>query len=204
MLRLKRFTRLSCRLLAWAYLAAGILPFSFCFPVAGDELLGFVAAGVDIWQYDSDEAAPVLELRAARLFTDHERRGFFKIGLLPMLVAENVQIQFRSVSGLTNVLAGLPPWMVGATDSHCVELRSVELFATGSDAIRLKAGLARPKQDGIWELKSVAVFAGAKQTFSLPEAQFQIVGPDAGRLIWKLGGQPQAISLFNTQNPETP
>src|ERR1035437_1821123 len=72
------------------------------------DLIGMSAVDVTTCEYDSKNVTLVdVQIHAARLFTDYERHGFFRIGLLPIPVAEDIQIEIRSADCLTNALSGL-------------------------------------------------------------------------------------------------
>lgn len=45
--------------------------------------------------YAAGQSEAVAVLRVEHVFRDHERRGFFRIGLLPLLVGEGVRLEFR-------------------------------------------------------------------------------------------------------------
>ncbi len=75
------------------------------------DALGVVGTGAnDFTTVEYDGLSPVAQVHVNRMFIDYERRGFFRIGLLPIPVAENVQIQIQSADCLTNALFELHSW----------------------------------------------------------------------------------------------
>jgi hypothetical protein len=52
-----------------------------------------------------EQPRPVLIIRIDSIFKDYQRKGFFRIGLLPQWVAEGVTLEFRECA--SQFLAGL-------------------------------------------------------------------------------------------------
>ncbi len=144
------------------------------------------------------------QVHAARIFVDYERRGFFRIGLLPIPVAENVQIQIQSADCLTNALLALHSWNQPSAGLRRLELRNLEIRLIGEKQPRLCAAGARVGQDGALELSTVSVFNAAGQPTSIPKATLQVAGSAAGWLRWNVDGQPQDVFLFNSTSNKTP
>jgi hypothetical protein len=64
------------------------------------------AEGVSSVEYN-DDVKPIVKIQAARIYLDHEKYGFFRLGLAPLAVVQSAQIQIESAAGLTNALANL-------------------------------------------------------------------------------------------------
>jgi hypothetical protein len=168
------------------------------------ELVGASANDVTSSEYNSKDLSLVAQVHAAHLFTDYERRGFFRIGLLPIPVAENVQIQIRSADCLTNALLGLHFWNQPSVGVRRLELRNLEIKLFGEKQPRLSAATARVGQDGILELSTVSMLNATGQPLSIPKATLQAAGSSAGWLHWNFDGQPQDVFLFKPASDKTP
>ena len=169
------------------------------------DALGLAGVGAkDLTTIEYDGLTPVTQVHTARLFVDYERRGFFRIGLLPMLVAENVQVQIRSADCLTNGLLALHSWNQLSAGVRRLELRNLEIGLFGEKQPRLSATSAHAGQDGILELLNVSVFSATGQQTSIPNANLQVAGPSAGWLRWNFDGHPQELFLFKPQSAKTP
>src|ERR1035438_2416717 len=94
---------LKCLAGALGALAGGFLP--LCVPAAGLPVF-LQASHVESVIYGDDFFKPVATLKIGRIFTDHRRLGFFRIKLLPVLVAEGVHLEFAQASLQTNWLEG--------------------------------------------------------------------------------------------------
>jgi hypothetical protein len=105
---MKSSAQISARLLTCLATALGALAVSFLplyVPAAG--LSGSLqASNVESVIYGDDFFKPVAALKIGRIFTDHRRLGFFRIKLLPVLVAEGVHLEFAQANPQTNWLEG--------------------------------------------------------------------------------------------------
>ena len=162
------------------------------------------ATGVTISEYDSNDLSPAGQVRAGRFFIDHERCGFFRIGFLPLLVVENVQIEIRSVACLTNALADLKSWHQPARGLRQMEMRNLEISLAGDKHPCLRAASARLGPEGTVRLSAVTVLGASGQSFTLPDASLQISGPAAGRLAWNHGGNLESQPLFDLSSRQKP
>ena len=165
------------------------------------DLIGMSAVDVTTCEYDSKNVTLVdVQIHAARLFTDYERHGFFRIGLLPIPVAEDIQIEIRSADCLTNALSGLHFGNESSLAERRFEFRNLEIKSFDEKQPRLSARLARIGRDGTLELSNVSIpSAAGGQTF-IPKATLQITNPSAGWISWNSGNQPQGFFLFNPRS----
>jgi hypothetical protein len=170
--------------------------------VAG--LAGTTANEITLSEYGSKDLSLVFQVHAARIFTDYERRGFFRIGLLPIPVAEDVQIQIQSADCLTNALFALRFWNQPSVGVRRLELRNLEIKLFGEKQSRLRAVTARVGQNGTVELSTVSVFGIAGQQASIPKATLQIAGSSAGCLHWNFDGRSQELFVFKPTSDKTP
>jgi hypothetical protein len=170
--------------------------------VAG--LAGTTANEITLSEYDSNDLSLVFQVHAARIFTDYERRGFFRIGLLPIPVAENVQIQIQSADCLTNAMLALHSWNQPSVEVRRLELRNLEIKLFGEKQSRLHAVTAHVGQNGTVELSTVSVFGIAGQQASIPKATLQIAGSSAGCLHWNFDGRSQELFVFKPTSDKTP
>jgi len=189
---------------ASAALPSGLIA-CFVICVRGGELNSFSAKGISIAEYSPNQATLIAVVRADRLFVDHERLGFFKIGLLPMLVGENVQIHIASANCLSNGLWFTRTWDFHTADTQSIELRDVKIAVLGrNDFTQLRAAIAHPGNGGTWNLASVSVLDSSNASLSLDRAELQVTGPEIGRLTWMRGGFSHQSYLFQTGNSSKP
>ncbi|MDE3067202.1 MAG: hypothetical protein KGJ60_06570 [Verrucomicrobiota bacterium] len=165
---------------------------------------GTAATGLTFSEYNSKDLSQIAQVHAARVFVDYEHWGFFRIGLLPVLVAENVQIKIQSAEGLTNTLADLMSWPRPAAEVRQLELRRLEITLFGEKQPRLCAASAWVGAGGVLELSAVSARVRGEPPISVPRAALQVSGPSAGRLSWNQDGRREAFPLFKLTANKTP
>jgi hypothetical protein len=165
-----------------------------------DEVSG---GDVTLSEYDPTNLSLVIQIHATRLFTDYEHRGFFRIGLLPVPVAKQVQIALQSTACLTNALFMLQDWKHPALGARRMEFRDLQIFLLGENQPRLRATIAHVGKNGALELSGATVTDLAGKRISLPHATLQVTGKDAGRLFWNSNDRPQELFplKIQTSNP---
>ena len=184
-------------------LAVAVLWFSLEPRVNAREPFGKTMNDVTLSEYSSNLSL-IAQVHAVRLFTDYERRGFFRIGLLPIPVAENVQIQIQSADCLTNAMLALHSWNQSSVGVKRLELRNLEIKLFGEKQPRLRAVTACVGQNDTVELSTVSVFGIAGQQASISKATLQIVGSSAGWLRWNFDGHPQELFVFKPTSDKIP
>jgi hypothetical protein len=168
------------------------------------ELFGATANDVTISDYSPNDLSLVTQIHADRIFADYERRGFFRIGLLPVPVAENVQIQIKSADCLTNDLFALHSWDQPGVGARRFEFRNLEISFFGEEQPRLRAATARVGQNGTIELSIVSLPGSVEHQIPIPHATLQVAGCSAGWLRWNLGGHQEEFFVFKPKSDKTP
>ena len=190
------------------FIALVFLTAMVCAPLesglAAPVLTGTPMTEVTVSEYSSKDLSLIAQVQAARVFVDYEHWGFFRIGLLPMLVAENVQVKIQSAEYLTNALADLRSWHQPAAGFRRLELRNLEITISGENQPRLRTAAARVGPDGAVKLSAAAIRDAAGRQISLPDATLQISGPSAGRLCWNSGGHQEELFILQTTSDKTP
>jgi hypothetical protein len=132
--------------------------------------------------YADGELEPAAVLRVSKTRQGFQRKGFFRIGVLPAAVLEGVMLEIRRPDALTNALAECHPWFTPQSANR-LELREVQLVTSGTSSNRLTCGRALPTASGTWELRERVRFESGTNSVEAPTGWLQVSGPDAGRLI---------------------
>jgi len=157
--------------------------------------------GLNVSFYDPGQMKPSVNVRVDRLYTDYERKGFFRLGILPLGVMENVLIETDRTGQTTNRLVQLHEW-IGSTAARRLELRRVTFMVPDGCTNRLECGRARIGSAGRWELlDGVRFFSGTNQIESV-RATLQVSGEQAGQ-IDLAGTASRSFNLFSA-NPFQP
>lgn len=143
---------------------------------------GVSLQGAVVPLYPAGAAQPVAVVRVDRAYLDYQRRGFFRIGLLPVGVLEGVTVEVRDTSSPSASLACLRRWL-GTKDGQKIEMRRVKFILSATN--HLDAGLAKCAAGDHWELlKGVECTVGATEVRA-PRATLQTTGPRAGQVIFE-------------------
>jgi len=146
------------------------------------QLVGTIASDVTISDYIKKDLSPVTQVHAARIFTEYERRGFFRIGLLPVPVVENVSIIIRSADCLTNNMFEARFWNRPGMGVRRLKFRNVEIKLFGEKQPRLRADGAQVGREGAIELSNVSLPNSSEQSTPIPHATLQVNGSAIGWL----------------------
>ena len=179
----------------------GIFLLGLCFTLAAkaqslaDLLTGQVKTqGVVISLYEPGQLKPSLKVKADRVFTDYERKGFFRLGVFPLGVMENVVFEICQTGPTTNRLIQLHDW-VGAPVAKRLEFRNVTFVAADGCTNRLECGRARIGPGGQLELLDGVRFLSGPDQIEAVRATLQVSGELAGQIDLTCT-PPRTVNLF--------
>jgi hypothetical protein len=132
---------------------------------------------------------PAAVWRVEHIFIDHRSLGFFRVRLLPVLVADHISLeclQTNAPPDWVNLFHALPDEL---TQKNGVEWRDFKLRGGGGPASCLQATRALVKYDGpgiTGRLEGMTLRSGS-QTMNAPQARLQ-AGPHTASVTWQRGG----------------
>lgn len=150
--------------------------------------------------YGSDFFKPVATLKIERIFTDHRRMGFFRVKLLPVLVADGVHVEFTESRPQTNWLDGFRFDPAPGVARHAVEWRNFSVSFVREPSPRLRANRVHPTintDSVVCSLEGVTVAAGARPLI-LPKAELRAEG-QSGQVVWTRANEVIQWDLFSGQ-----
>lgn len=177
---------------------------AMAFAVNASSLIGITANDLTLCEYNNKDLSKIVQVHADRMFVDYERLGFFRIGVLPKLVFENIQIEIQSAETLTNVLGHLQTWKSSTAISQRLELKNVEIKIIGETHPRLSAATAHILKGNAIELFCVSLRYPDAQPIFIPKAILHLTGPSLGKLCWNSAGKPAEVFVFNSHSQKTP
>jgi hypothetical protein len=150
--------------------------------------------------------SPVAVFRARNLHHDHQRRGFFRIGVLPLVVGKGVTLEICAPERATNALFQVEEKISGFSNGSAIELRDLTIRFTSEAEPRLQAATARLQHDGQWRLEGV-ILHSATNIVRAAHGLLQASGVQAGRLTWDASTGLAPVNLFtlsssNHQRPK--
>jgi hypothetical protein len=149
--------------------------------------------------YVGMEHEPSAVFQAKRFFRDYERKGFFKIGVLPIAVFEGVTVEVKHADSVSNSLAELRDWL-GRDGARRVELRRVELLITSSPPCRVFSGRVRFLDNGQCRLFEGVTMTRGTNEVSSGSAVLQLSGARAGQIVFETS--PPITSQLSIQNAD--
>jgi hypothetical protein len=135
-------------------------------------------------------------IHITRAYVDHEKFGFFSLGLAPVPVVEGISIQIRSAGSLTNILQAVNSWNVSSDKLRRFEFRNLEISLLSDKSPRLRAQKARLVRSNVLALSHVSLSCVPQGSITISEATLQVSGPDCGLLSWSDTGNRQEIPIF--------
>lgn len=159
--------------------------------VAGG-IFGTSAENLSLTAFDDNQ--PIVKVRAARIFVDHEKFGFFRVGLAPLAVIQGVRVEIESAGRLTNALDALNSWNDSSGSRRHLEFRDLEISLLGESESRLHAATARVNASGALELFQVVAAGGPP--LPIARATLEVTGPTAGSLRWRDGQQDRELFVL--------
>ena len=147
-----------------------------------------------------------LVLRMGKVRRSFERRGFFRIGALPMLAIQDVSIEFQKTQDQRAALDLVSRHIsrYAGKDQLKVNLEAVALRFPGEPEPRLRANSVRLGSSGYWELSDNVQLVFEGKSVRARKAQLQVAGEKPGRLILHQRGQIISTDLFEPVLPRNP
>lgn len=156
-----------------------------------------IAKGVMIPIFVEQDAKSVGILRVDRVFTEYQRKGLFRIGLLPQIVAEGVTVEFRQPDQIANVLGAIRSRLFATHYEAAAELRRIVIQADSGSAPLLQARSVRFDEAGRWQLRDGLISKPGTNPIRFTRAVLQPTGPLAGHIRYESRASTASLNLFS-------
>jgi hypothetical protein len=130
-------------------------------------------------------------VRVDRAYLDYQRKGFFRIGLFPIVVLEDVTFEAQDTANPAASLACVRHWL-GTRAGQRIEMRRVKFLLSPTNC--LEAGLARCVAEDRLELRNGVRFVSGAGEVRAPRATLEMAGPRTGQVI--LETVPRSTTAF--------
>lgn len=172
---------------------------SFGISLVGGEAAQFLSAKDAVtWIYVKGRSDPVAVVRIASARRDFQRRGYFRIGLLPMAVIEDVKVEIRHAEDVGDLLVQTRQGLGMMAHGRALEVRRIALSLAGESEPFLRAESVRFEDDGRWQLRRV-VLNTRNECIEAGLAWLQVTGPDAGQLVLETETGQHVTSLLHPE-----
>jgi hypothetical protein len=163
-----------------------------------------IAKGVIMPLHAGQDQKPVAVVRIERIVKEYQRHGFFRIGLLPQVVAEGLTLELREGSRATEILGELPFCLLKVISRGAAPVRGFTI-RTPNQSIPLLQAAYLSLGAGEWRLRDGTLARPGVAPIRFTEATLQVTGPAAGRICCRSVGTPIAFNLFASEppNPQT-
>jgi hypothetical protein len=152
---------------------------------------GALAKGVGLSLHGKDPSKPAATVMIDEVKLGAQRRGFFRVAALPLIVGEGVAFRFRMADA--SALADLPATFETIAHADTLELRRVAWFAPGEEKPLLRAEMAEVDGTEAWRLTNVEWADGTRSA----SATLAIEGKHAGLVSWTSDDGTQRRPLFS-------
>jgi hypothetical protein len=154
--------------------------------------------GVQMGIFVGNELEPSLIVHVKEAKPGFERRGFFRIGLLPVEVVSGVVFEFQRSGAVSNCLAECPE-AVFTRNGRRIELRDIQIVVHGSTTTRLSCAQIKPLHDGRLELIGPVLLESGTKRIVAPWAFLQTRGAQAGDVV--MGKSPPSRANLCSVSP---
>ena len=160
----------------------------------------FKARNIEIPVFLGNSVEPVAVWKIDNVFTDHRRIGFFRVKLLPILVAEKIRLEFTSAKPQTNWLEEFRFKLAPTASRNAIEWRDFSISFPEERMPRLKANrghLAVNAGEAVCRLDGVTVQVGSEQ-MKVAHAELRTRAQSA-EVAWQALGKTIQWDLFTGQ-----
>jgi hypothetical protein len=148
--------------------------------------------------YPDSAAEPAAMIRAGRVFSDYQTRGFFRIGALPMLVLDRLSVELLQPEQLSKALRSLGEKFAVKNDSRkAVEGRDFCLWFSSRKDAQLRARRVRLESGTAWRLFDGALLRPGSDVIPFRQATLTIAGPNAGELAYETARGTARLQLLS-------
>jgi len=136
------------------------------------------AREVSIPLFGRDKTKPAAQLRIGSVIIGAQRRGFFRVGILPQLEGRNVKIVFSGSHIDPEALHDVSSALQSLTEAESAEFFDFSICTAGSAGPRIRAASVLIDADRDWELTGVVTDDGR----TAGKARLAVIGGQAGKL----------------------
>ncbi len=123
--------------------------------------------GAVIPVFSNGGGKPSAIVRVGAIHNGFQRRAFFRIGVLPAVVAEDVEIELLEAPGMDGLLSRLRAGLPGMRSTDALEMKRFSIRFSGETEPRLKAKEAHIDSDGSLRLSGCTILDASGQWQSI-------------------------------------
>jgi hypothetical protein len=146
---------------------------------------------------------PAVVIRADHVFNDYQRRGFFRIGVLPLCVLDGVSVEVRETNQIAAALSrASESFAARGSMSRAVEARNFSISFPNQKSATMKARRVCFEKGDEWWFEEGILRLHSGECVSLQTARLVVRGPAAGDLIYAGRNGPVRFNLISSHSTE--
>lgn len=156
---------------------------------AGLAQLNWVGAGTKVSKatavhYASGETNPLMTVRSDRVYGDYQTRGFFRIGVLPLVMVDGLDLELHDPSRIFTAITNAP-YLLGkqVNPKGALQIRRFSLRLAGQDRALLTARTVRVMSGTTWSLGPGVLRQSNGAELFFQRAILTVAGPQAGEIV---------------------
>ena len=161
------------------------------------------ARGVMVAVHEPGAFKPAATLRVERVVVEREKRGVFRVALLPRLVLEGASFELREPAAASTCIQRLALDLRASEKKRPVEFRRLAMRAPGPAGWFLEAESGEPVNGSAWMLKQVAWRDATGTVFAFSRARLQVDGDGRVVLLDPEGVRPE-LELASPRTQASP
>jgi hypothetical protein len=154
--------------------------------------------------YPDSAPEPAAMIRAGRVFSDYQTRGFFRIGALPLVVLDKLSIELREPERLSKALSQMgEKFAIRGDTRKAVEGREFCLWFTARKDAQLRAHRVRLEGGTTWRLFDGVIQQPESGAVPFRQATLTVAGPNVGELAYETARGTVRVHLLSLLSKPT-
>lgn len=146
--------------------------------------------------FDGTHPKAALTVRVKHVFSDLQRLGFFRIGALPLIVAEDVEILILDPNRVHAAISRWPRRLPGIPEGTVFEIRRFRVRMFDEAEPRVEAALARLGKSGQLQLSGRIKIRTQTEVLTPSSGALNVVGAGAGCVRFYVSGGIHEADVF--------
>src|SRR5688572_18044946 len=176
-----------------------LLSLILCGQTVGSEL---EIAGVTYPFYAPGGSEPAVLIHVERVHKDYQRRGFFRIGALPMVAADTVTVRIAQPDHALTALAKLDARLRQIGQVKAVEWRRVDFIFGSESTPRLRATRMQVSRGQTWEFLDGVRLNTLTNEIRFARAILHVAGARAGQITARTENEAPSIHFSFLTRPD--
>lgn len=146
-----------------------------------------------------DKASAVLRLE--RVSRDLQRKGFFRVALLPHVVFENAELKIFDRNAAIDAISAIRSQLKHLSKNRALVVNGLSLIISDGERMELTASGVSFNDDNTISLRNLCVEIGQQKHFA-DAGVLQLAGEKRGHLVLSMEKGTKELDLFTSRNTQ--